>query len=159
MTRDFGQLGRKMASYYNFRFLRRHHNANNVLKFEYWMKFSIVRSYKYIISTWNNFIVIYFTQYLEHIYSPVKKICKKMKSWTHPAFPTLSKTRNLPLCHLTSLPPFPPCDLTTLPPFPPCDLTTLPPFPPSQLTTLPPFLPSQITIFQPSPAHHPPYDK
>ena len=48
-----------MTSYYNFRFLRRHRNANNVLKFEYWMKFSIVGSYKYIISI------------------PVKKICKR----------------------------------------------------------------------------------
>ena len=35
MTGEFGQLGRKMTSYYNFRFLRRHHSANNVLKFEY----------------------------------------------------------------------------------------------------------------------------
>ena len=103
-----------MTSYYNFRFLRRHHSASNVLKFEYWMKFSIVGSYKYILSTWNNFIVIYFTQYLEHIYSPVKKICKKMKSWTHTAFPTLNKTRNLPPCHLTSLTLFSPCHLTTL---------------------------------------------
>ena len=53
MTRDFGQLGRKMTSYYNFRFLRRHYSANNILKFEYWMKFCIVGSYKYIISNWN----------------------------------------------------------------------------------------------------------
>ena len=42
------------------------------------MKFSVVGSYKYIISNWNNIIVLYITQYLEHIYSPVKNICKNM---------------------------------------------------------------------------------
>ena len=52
---------------------------------------------------------------------------KKMKSWTHPASPASNKTRNLPPCHLTTLPPFPPCHLTTLLPFPTCHLTTLPP--------------------------------
>ena len=64
---------------------------------------------------------------------------KKMKSWTHPASPASNKTRNLPPCHLTTLPPFPPCHLTTLLPFPTCHLTTLPPLWPCYLTILSPF--------------------
>ena len=81
--------------------------------------------------------------------------------------PPLNGTRNLPSCHLTTLPSFPTCHLTTLPPFPTChlttQLTTLPHFPTSQLTTLPLFhLPSsspsqqQIWIKDASPNLKPP---
>ena len=77
--------------------------------------------------------------------------------------PLLNKTRNLPPCHFSILPPFPPCHLTTLAPFSLCHLLTTS-LPPSTFPNLPrhcpPISPNLLPTYHPTfptfPAHYPP---
>ena len=91
---------------------------------------------------------------------------KKMKSWTHPASPTVEQNQEPPTFPSHNSPTFPtlpphyhPIFLTLRPSYPPLPfslshlpfhLTIFPPCPPYHLATLPPFLPSHFTTPPPT---------